>query len=310
MAGAGDTARSSIDGKYRVVELLGADDQVERYLAEHTAIRRPVEVHCLRPNQPADGEAAARLVRTARALGGATHRNLQSVVDSGRDREGRPYIVFEALRGAPLRALLRGEPMESRRAAKIAVQLLEALRALHDAGVVLRCLTPDDLLVESVSAGDELVKIRGVQGAAMMIDGGAEPVRVTGYTAYLAPELRRGDSGLDPRVDLYSAGVILREMSTGAARGDTGPLGDTARRAIARACAEDPDERFANADGFLQAVALLLPTTDRPPASRCPLRRTRCRPICSTCTCAASRGTARGTCSWTRRAVWRSCRSC
>ncbi len=272
MTRAANAAGGSIDGKYRVVEKLGADGPLERYLAEHTAIRRPVEVHCLRPDEPAGGEAAALLIRTARVLGGATHRNLQSVVDSGRDAEGRPYVVFEALRGNTLGALL-GARIDVRRAARIAVQLLEAVRALHDAGVVLRCLTPDDVMVEPVSAGEELLKVRGVRGAALMIDGGAEPVRVTGYTAYLAPELRRGDPGLDPRVDLYTVGVILRELLTGSTRGDVAALTDTARRAIARACAEDADERFANADGFLQAVALLLPTTDRPPREQMPTPR-------------------------------------
>lgn len=268
MSGASTTARS-FEGKYRIVEQLGADGPVERYLAEHTAIRRPVEIHCLAPGETAEGEAAAQLARTARVLGGATHRNLQSVVDSGRDGQGRPYVVFEALRGQPLTTLL-GAPMDARRGARIAVQILEALRTLHDAGVVLRCLSPAEVIVEAVSVGDELVKLRGLEEAALVIEGGAEPVRVTRYTAYLAPELRRGDTELDPRVDLFSVGVILREMLTGSPRGDTRALSDTAIRAIARACADDPDERFASADGFLQAAALLLPTTDRPPREQMP----------------------------------------
>lgn len=268
MTRAATTARS-FAGKYRIVEQLGTDGQVERYLAEHTGINRAVEVHCLAPGESAGGEAATQLARTARVLGGATHRNLQSVVDSGLDAEGRPYVVFEALRGRHLSELL-GEPLEPRRAARIAMQLLEALRTLHDAGVVLRCLVPSDVMVEAVSAGDELVKLRGVHGAALLIEGGADPVRVMGYTAYLAPELRRGEPGLDPRVDLFSVGVILRELLTGSTRGTTGSLSDTAVRAIARACADDPDERFASADGFLQAVSLLLPTTDRPPREQIP----------------------------------------
>ncbi len=265
----GPAAARSFEGKYRIVEQLGSDGHVERYLAEHTTIRRPVEVHCLAPGEAAGGEAATQLKRTARVLGGATHRNLQSVVDSGLDAEQRPYVVFEALRGRPLAELV-GAPMDVRRAARITLQILEALRVLHDAGVVLRCLTPADIVVEAVSVGDELVKLRGVDGAALLIEGGAEPVRVTGYTAYLAPELRRGEPGLAPRADLFSAGVILRELLTGSARGETGVLNDTAVRAIARACADDPDERFASADGFLQAVALLLPTTERPAREQIP----------------------------------------
>lgn len=259
----------SFDGKYRIVERLGGDGPIERYLAEHVAIGRPVEVHCLAPGEAAGGEAALELARTARALGSATHRNLQSVVDSGLDARGRPYVVFEALRGKTLSTLV-GRPFETGRAARIVVQILEALRELHDAGVVLRCLSPADVVIEPVSGGAELVKLRGVRGAALAIDGGAEPLGVAGSGAYVAPELRRGELGLDPRVDVFSVGVMLREMLTGSTRGDVGALPELAVRAIARACAEDPDERFASADGFLQAAALLLPTSDRAPCEPIP----------------------------------------
>jgi serine/threonine-protein kinase len=260
-------------GKYRIVRLLGGDDRVLRYLAEHTGIGRAVELHCLSAEASADGEAAAQLVREARAFGGASSRNLQGVVDTGRDPEGRPYVVFEALRGEPLSALTRAHPrgLAPERAARIAMQILEALRVLHDAGVVLRRLGPHEVTVEPVSAGEDLVKLRSVHGAALLIEGGAEPVEVGGYAAYVAPEVRRGDPGLDPRVDLYAAGALFRQLLTGAPRGDDEMLSDTARRALARACAEDPDERFASAEGFLQAVALMLPAEDRPPREQLPV---------------------------------------
>jgi serine/threonine-protein kinase len=265
---AGNAAEGSIDGKYRLLERLAVEGDVERHLAEHTAIRRAVELCCLAPGVGADAEAAGRLSRTARVLGGATHPGLQGVVDSGRDAAGRPYVVLEALRGKTL-GQLTTEPMELRRAARIAVQVLEALRALHEAGVVLRCLGPDDVMLETVGAGDERVKLRGVAGAAFVREE-APPLRVTRYTAYLAPELRRGELGLDPRVDLFSVGVLLRQLLTGSPRGALDGLPDTARRALARACADDPEERFASVEGFLQAVALLLPTTDRPPREQLP----------------------------------------
>jgi len=262
-------AEGSIDGKYRLLERLGVEGDVERHLAEHTAIRRAVELHCLAPGVGADADAAGRLTRTARVLGGATHPGLQGVVDSGRDAAGRPYVVLEALRGKTLGQVAGPEPMELRRAARIVVQVLEALRALHEAGVVLRCLGPDDVMLELVGAGDERVKLRGVAGAAFVREE-APKLLVTRYTAYLAPELRRGELGLDPRVDLFSVGVLLRQLLTGSPRGALEALPDTARRALARACADDPDERFASVEGFLQAVALLLPTTDRPPREQMP----------------------------------------
>ncbi|MCB9597657.1 MAG: protein kinase [Sandaracinaceae bacterium] len=252
-------------GKYRLLRRLGGDGAVERYLAEHRQLGRQVELHCLAPDQAADSDASEQLVREARVFGAATHRNVQGVVDSGRDDEGRPYVVFEAMRGQTLESLIAENPrgVGATRAARLVVQILEALRALHDAGVVLRTLTPAEITLENVTGDEELAKLHRVRGAALLIEGGAAPVTTHhGSIAHLAPELRRGDVGADPRVDFFSVGVILRQLLTGRARGDDEALPDTARRAIARACADDPDERFAAAEGFLQAAVLLLPNTE------------------------------------------------
>lgn len=243
------------------------------FLAEHTAIGRAVEVHCLASNESTGQEdAAAQLVREARAFGGATHRNVQGVVDTGHDPEGRPFVVYEALRGVPLTELVPAGTggLGPERAARIVAQLLEALRALHETGVVLRALGPDDVVVERVSPEEDLVKLRCVRGLVIQAPGlpnEVTPSRVLhgGYSPYLAPEIRRGHPGVDRRVDLYSAGMIFRFLVTGSPTGSEDGLTDPARRALARACAEDPEERFVSAEGFLQAVALLLPLEDRSP---------------------------------------------
>jgi len=244
---------------------LGGDAQISRYLAEHQTIGRHVEIHCPTPDQPIDVEADEQLLREARVFGGATHRNLQSVVDSGRDEDGRPYVIYEALRGDSLEELIAANPrgIDPLRAARILIQILEAVRVLHDAGVVLRTLCPTDVMIEPVTGSEELAKVRRVQGAALLIEGSADPVTHLRYAPCLAPELRRGEPGVDPRVDYYSAGVILRQLLTGRPRGDDEALPDVARRCLARACAEDPEERFGSCEGFLQAVALILPPDDR-----------------------------------------------
>ena len=261
--GATPTQRRAF-GKYRVIGELGGDDQITRYLGEHVGIGRQVEIHTPASGPP-DPEADEQLLREARVFGGAHHRNLQSVVDTGKDEMGRPYVIYEALRGDSLEQVIEANPrgVDPQRAARIVVQLLEALRALHDAGVVLRTLSPADVMIEPVTGSEELAKVRRVSHAALLIEGGAEPITHLGYAPCIAPELRRGAPGIDPRVDYYSVGVILRQLLTGRPRGDDQALSDVARRCLARACAEDPEERFASAEGFLQAVALILPPDDR-----------------------------------------------
>jgi hypothetical protein len=260
-----------IDGKFRLIEELDAAGDVSIFLAEHTGIRRPVEIHLLAPGVSGTGTEARRLLREARVAGGTAHRNLQGVVDTGMDEAGRPYVVYERLRGRSLAELIAGssEGLGVRRAARLMIQVMEVMRVLHEAGVVLRTLEPGRLTVEPVSAGEELVKLRGVQGAALLEEGGAEPVDIgVPPSPYLAPEIVAGGLGLDRRVDLFSAGVVLRDLILG--RHGRGALSDTARRAIARACAVTPEERFASAEGMLQALALLLPSADRPEREQMP----------------------------------------
>ncbi|MEZ4338296.1 MAG: hypothetical protein R3B82_16875 [Sandaracinaceae bacterium] len=260
-------------GKYRLLRRLGVDGSIERYLAEHRQLGRQVELLCLAPEAGPDSEPAEQLLREARVFGSATHRNVQGVVDSGRDEQGRPYVVFEGMRGQTLESLIADHPhgIETKRAARLIVQILEALRALHEAGVVLRTLTPAEITLEPVTGEEELAKLHRVQGAALLVEGSAGPITHHGSIAHLAPELRRGEPGADPRVDFYSVGVILRQLLTGRARGDDEALPDTARRAIARATAEDPEERFAVAEGFLQAAVLLLPNEDVHPSEQIPM---------------------------------------
>jgi serine/threonine-protein kinase len=264
---AGALVGELVGGKYRITRSLGVEGEVERYLAEHAAIERVVELRRPTEGARADGPGAALLKRAARALGNAHHPNLQGVLDSGRDESGRPYVALEPLSGRSLTAWLRGgQRMSEVRAARLVAQVLEGLRKLHDTGVVLRELGSGDLFFERETETDDFVKLRPGRWLAFYRPGVGtviDPARPTGYSAYLAPEIRRGDVGLDPRVDLYSVGVIFRELVTGSPRGDAGGVSEAAQRMIERACADDPDERFADADAFLQGLAVLLPMDER-----------------------------------------------
>lgn len=256
-----------VDGKYRLAALVAESKRTLLFRAEHTGIRRVVLLKTLPDRLPAEGPDAARLIREARAAGGAPHRNVQSVVDSGTDEEGRPFIVYEELAGQRLSEVIAASPegIDTKRAGKLMMQLLEGLMAIHRAGVVHRALWPGHVDVVQVRGSDELVKICGFDDAVFQNEAlAAERVPEDRCPAiYQAPEVRRGPPAVDPRADVFSAGMILRALLTGF--GDAPrPLADTARRAIERATAVNPDERFPDAELFLHAVSLMMPTSSRP----------------------------------------------
>jgi len=263
-----------LGGKYRVLGAAaggpdgGAREGVLRLIAEHASIGRDVEVKIL-----VDGSEAGRtrLFREARALGQVPHPAMRSVLDSGQDEHGRPFVVYEALHGETLAARLARHPhgLEPELAATIAMQILEALRALHRTQVVARALSPETIVLVKTPSG-EVPKIASLERAEFVRDTGEpEPVR---FSVWAAPETRRGGEHVGPEADVYSAGVMLRHLLTGRPQAG-GDLPDTARRAIERAIEEEPEERFPNVDMLMSCVALLLPTAERPARDQMELPR-------------------------------------
>ena len=260
-----DLETATLAGKYRVIGPIrsGAEgpvrDGVARLSAEHASIQRDVEVKIL--VEPSEA-GRARLYREARALGQVAHPSMRSVLDSGQDAQGRPFVVYEALPSETLADRLARHPngLDTEAAATIAMQILEALRALHRTNVVARGLSPETISMTHSKSG-EVAKISSLERAAFLGDG--VPLEAVRFSSWAAPEVRRSGGTVGPEADVYSAGVMLRHLLTGHPQAGL-PLPDTAARAIERATEDDPEDRFPSVEVLMSCVALLLPTAERP----------------------------------------------
>jgi serine/threonine-protein kinase len=251
-----------LNNKFRVLKQLAAHEDVLVYEAIHTGTSRGVQLHVLPSGLAADGPAAQKMMRAARAAGRVPHPNVLSVVDSGTDEEGRPFLVYERFDGAPVTELVeRYGPFAPRKAAEVMMQVLDALQALHTRGVLHRNIRPENLLIE-LGVSTTRVKIRSFEHAFVRAKGGPLPDLPKGYSRYLAPEARRGISTAEPGIDIYAAGVLMRYLLTGETDPAL-PVDDKAARAIERATAGEEDERFQSAEQFRSAVLLLLPEEGR-----------------------------------------------
>ncbi|WP_275939210.1 serine/threonine-protein kinase [Polyangium spumosum] len=209
-----------IGDKYRVKALLGEGGMGAVYEAEHLAIGRIVAVKVLHPKHAQQADSVARLRHEARIAGSIGHPNICEIHDLGRLEDGTPYLVMERLVGETLdQRIKRDGALPERDVADVMHQVLSALTAAHGKGIIHRDLKPENVF---------LVRKPGTPPVAKLLDFGISkaidedtatdltmPGIVMGTPYYMAPEQARGDRGLDHRVDLWAAGVILYEALSG-----------------------------------------------------------------------------------------------
>lgn len=212
-----------IAGRYRLLSPLGEGGMGTVWLARDEVLRREVAVKEVRA--PAGLPAAdvermyARLEREAWAAARVANRNVVTVYDVATE-EGRPWIVMELVRGISLAELLDAEgPLPPQRAAHIGAEVLSALRAAHEAGVLHRDVKPGNVLLSNdgrVVLTD--FGIAMVEGSSALTMTG----EVVGSPEFLAPERALGRTP-GPESDLWSLGVLLYATVEGSSpfRNDT-----------------------------------------------------------------------------------------
>ena len=260
-----------IDGRYRVISRLGSGGMADVYLALDQLLGREVAVKVLHHHFAEDQEFVERFRREASSAAALSHPNIVAIFDRG-EWNGTYYIAMEYVAGRSLKTIVREEgPLDPAAAIDIVVQILRAARFAHRRGVIHRDLKPHNVIIDD--EGRARVTDFGIAraGASDMTLTGS----IMGTAQYLSPEQAQG-LAVSAASDLYSIGVILYELLTGAVpfEGETAvavafkqvsaeprppsqlnpALPWSLDAVVLRALAKDPAQRYADADELIAAL--------------------------------------------------------
>ena len=212
------TQRLVLGGRYELGRVIGRGGMGTVYDATDRRLDRRVAVKILRPDLAEQPRARRRFETEARAAAQLAHPNVVTVYDSGED-DGVPFLVMERLPGRTLADDLALGSLRIDRARELGLEILAALAAAHDAGIVHRDIKPGNVLL--TTDGHAKVSDFGIAKAVDDSDQ-TQTADLVATVGYLAPE-RMGGEQASPRSDLYSVGVLLYEALSGrrAFTGDT-----------------------------------------------------------------------------------------
>lgn len=211
-------AGTMIEG-YEILRLAGAGAMGHVYAAQHPIIGRKAAIKVLNNELHPEADGLQRFVREARVVVEIGHPGIVDIFAFGRLSDGRPYLVMEWLEGQNLATWLKGGPLPLLTAARMTVQVADALQAAHGRGVLHRDVKPANILLQGdVASGDVTAKLLDF-GIAKVMEGEDDPTAtqsgvILGTPGYLSPEQARRET-LDGRTDIYALGAVLYEAVLG-----------------------------------------------------------------------------------------------
>lgn len=200
------------DGRYRIEARIGRGGTATVYRAEHVALHEPRAIKLLHPESLANPGAVEQLRREVDATSRIHHPHVVQLHDFGRSVEGHYYLSLELVDGESLAAVLhRDGPLPVARALGYARGILGALQAAHQLHLIHRDLKPGNVLVDR----RDQPRVTDFGMAQSLHDYRSGHDTIAGTPAYMSPEQCEGKP-LDGRTDLYSFGVTLYHMLSGA----------------------------------------------------------------------------------------------
>jgi serine/threonine protein kinase len=272
-----------LDGKYRIVRVIGEGGMGAVYEGENVRIRRRVAIKLLHAGIAANMEMVQRFEREAQVAGTVGNDHILEILDLGALPTGERYMVMEYLDGETLTDRIKARTrLSPREATKLLRQVLKGLAAAHSAGIVHRDLKPDNIFILREKAGiKDFVKIIDF-GISKFSEPGGVSSRMTrtgalmGTPHYMAPEQATGSTEIDRRTDIYAVGIIMYEAVTGRvpfqaetfnqllfeialakiipARQVVPDLDPAMDSIIMKASARDAAHRFQSSDEFIAAL--------------------------------------------------------
>lgn len=208
-----------LDGKYKIVEYLGAGGMSTVYKARHIVLDKILALKLLQPHLLGNARFVQRFQREAQAMARMQHPNLLTVHECG-FLEGVPFLLLDFVDGKGLDVLIQERARLSvGQMIAIVSQIADGLMNAHDSGVVHRDIKPANIMISENVKGRELVKVVDF-GLAKMLeeDPGHQKISKEGNSAgspmYMSPEQCVGDPA-DARTDIYALGCLMYECLTG-----------------------------------------------------------------------------------------------
>ncbi len=270
-----------VDGRYRVLEVVGRGGMGVVYKVEHVRMGKIAAMKVLHKDLADDPEVVRRFEREATAVSRLDHPNTVQVFDFGAAQDAL-YLIMELVRGQDLaRIIERDGPLPFARAAPLLGQIGGALAEAHARGVIHRDLKPENVLITRTTGGRDFAKVLDFGlaklGAREQAPDVTDRTEIVGTPYFMSPEQIRGDD-VDERSDIYALGALTYTVLTGqppfTARSAVGVLtkhltaevvppsvaapaqGLTPEidAIVVRALAKDPAARFATVGEMVEAL--------------------------------------------------------
>lgn len=208
-------------GRYKIVSKIGEGGMGEVYLAEDAKLGRSVALKILPASVASDTDRMLRFEHEAKSASALNHPNIITIYEIN-DEDGALFIAMEYVEGQTLAKKIKNKEFDLRRTLDIAIQIVAALAAAHEANVIHRDIKPDNIIVRP----DGLVKVLDFGLAKLTEKVSAydletlstlvktTPGLIMGTVGYMSPEQARGKN-VDGRSDIFSFGSMLYEMLSG-----------------------------------------------------------------------------------------------